>query len=141
MRRLRAFGAEIRLADELDQIPVSGLALGQQQDPVGRKKPVSALRLGAAKAEKAAHDRLHPGVGAGLGEFQRAEKISRVGGGDRGHALLAAQLGQFLDRDGALGKRIGGMDAKMDEVAVRHVKCSGNGKRQDSTDAGCQQCV
>ena len=31
-----------------------------------------------------------------------------------------AQLDEFLDLEGALGKRVGGMDPKVDEIGVRH---------------------
>ena len=56
----------------------------------------------------------------GDGEFPRAEQIGDAGHRDRRHPGGPAQRHQFGQLYGAFRERIGGMNAKMDEVGVAH---------------------
>ncbi len=56
-----------------------------------------------------------PGGRGGDRELHRAEQVAGIGDRDRRHAVLLAQVGQVLGADRALGQRVGGMDAEMDE--------------------------
>ena len=79
-----------------------------------------AVWLSAASANLAADDRLHPGSGAGGGEFERAEQIAGIGDGHGRHPLGLGTAAPLLDRDRPGRQRIGGMDAQMDEIGERH---------------------
>ena len=74
-----------------------------------------------SQRDLATDDRLHPGLGAGDGEFKRAEQVSAVGDRHRRHRFAAAQLHQLLDFDRAGRQRVGAVDAEMDEIGERHV--------------------
>ena len=97
-RRLGAgLAVEKSPADQGHQIAVTGLALDQQHNAVGLSRvPVSVRGTAVARAairrerDLAADDRLDTGLGAGGGEFERAEQIAAVGDRHRRHRLAAA---------------------------------------------------
>jgi hypothetical protein len=116
--RFRRLGLHEGLGDQLQQIEIAGLVLGQQHQLVGLGHLFDAAEAAvlldlAPDGDLHADDRLDAGVGAGGGEFQRAEQIAGVG-----HGLTG--LDQLLDTDGAFGERIGGVKTEMDEIGVRH---------------------
>ena len=125
MGPLARIGREEGAARQLQEVAIAGLVLHQQHQGVRvRLPPVAdpaiAVAVLAPDAQLAADDRLHAGLGRGRGEFERAEQIAGVGDGDRRHGLGAAQRHDLVDLERALGQRIGGVDAEMDEIGVRH---------------------
>ena len=90
--------------------------LRQQHQRIGRQ----AGRFGAGQRHLAADDRLDALGRAGLAELQRTEQIGGIGDGDRRHPRLPRKRRDLVSLDGALAERIGGTDAKMDEIGVRH---------------------
>ena len=127
LRRLAGLALEIGAARQLQQVAIAGLALRQQHQLVGRRLVADAAAaveaaalLLAGDAELAADDRLQAGVAGGERELEGAEEIAGVGHGDRRHGLRLAERDQLLQLDRALGERIGGVDAEMDEIGVRH---------------------
>ena len=103
------------------QVPVPGLVLGQQHEPVERVA-LEAVRIRRLEGDRqlAADDRLDAGPGAGLGEFERAEQIVGVGDRHRRHAVRFAERRDVRDLERPFGQRIGGMNPEMDEVGVGH---------------------
>ena len=99
------------------QIGEPGRVLRQQHHRVGRQARVVAARASAI---------WQPMIGctplrrAGLAELQRAEQVAGVGDRHRRHRRLARERGDLVRLDRAFAQRIGGMDAQMDEIGVRH---------------------
>ena len=55
-----------------------------------------------------------------MGEFERAEKISRIGHRNRWHRFALAKPDQVGNLDRPFGQRIGRVDMQMNEVGVSH---------------------
>ncbi len=143
---------EVRIADQLEQVPVADLVLRQEGQVV-----VLLLALAGVAVESRtrgdvgldAEDRLHAGFAAGLEERQGAEHGAVVGDRDRGHAQ---SLGFTEDRRctwvglrrndacRTIEQRVLRMHVEVDEIAcppigrgarhgtgggVRHRRCSG----------------
>ncbi len=115
---------EMGAGDQLEQVGVAGRVLGVDRHRVELGRAVQRPdRLGRlAHRELAADDRLDARLDAGLREFQRAEQVVGVGDRDRRHAVLPAQIGDLAGAQRALGQRIGGVDAEVDEIGVAHVR-------------------
>jgi len=79
----------------------------------------------APNAEDAADDRLYARFLAGQRELHRAKEIAGIGHRHRRHAVGKAKLHQLLGLQCPFRKRIGGMDAQMDEIGMRHGICIG----------------
>ena len=79
-----------------------------------RIRPIS-IRAGAAKAQLAAHDRLHALLRAGFGEFQSAKQIARIRQRQRRHAIGHGKGGELFDLDRAFRERIGRMRVQMNK--------------------------
>ena len=87
---------EVREGDELQQVPVAGLVLGQQGQVVVAllaltRCPVEARARGHVGLH--ADDRLHPELARGLVEPERPEHRAVIGHGQRRHAV-AHRLGE-----------------------------------------------
>ena len=125
--RLRGpVASQIGAADQGQQVPIPGLALHQQHDPVrlyaAPRRSIASRRLVAAgERHFTADDRLHSRRRAGGGEFERAEQIPRIGDRHRRHALDLTQPHRFLDRDRPGRQRISGVNAQMNKIGERHV--------------------
>ena len=125
--RLRGpVASQIGAADQGQQVPIPGLALHQQHDPVrlyaAPRRSIASRRLVAAgERHFTADDRLHSRRRAGGGEFERTEQIARIGDRHRRHAFDLAQLHRFLDRDRPGRQRISGVNAQMNKIGERHV--------------------
>ena len=74
----------------------------------------------AGNRHLAADNGLYPGLPGGQGKFHGAEEIAAVGDGHRRHGIVASQRRQIRNSDGPFEQRIGGMNAKMNEVGMRH---------------------
>ena len=90
--------------------------LCQQHDRLRRQARI----IGAGQRDLAADDRLDALGRAGLAELQRAEQVGSVRDRHRRHVRLERQGRDLLGLDRALAQRVGGMDAQMDEIGVRH---------------------
>ena len=122
--RLSRLAREEGSARQPDQVAVSGLVLGEEDELVGRRSAaISRSGFGLARARErhdAADDRLDPRLETGLGELHGAEKIARIGRRHRRHAVPAAQRDEIGNQDRALGERKRRMDTKMEEIGVGH---------------------
>ena len=130
-RKLRlqpGFGFQEAARGQALEVGQPGRVLRQQHQRIGRQAGrVRAGRVGAGQGDLAADDRLDALGRAGLAELQGAEQVAGVGDGDRGHRRLARQGGDLVGLDGALAERIGGVDAKVDEIGVGHGGSMGTG--------------
>ena len=84
--------------------------------------PPARRELGAVAevdAELDADDRLDPGLGELLREFEGAEEVVRIGYGERRHGVGAGERCQLADRHGALAQGVGRVDVQMDEAGLR----------------------
>ena len=106
------------------------LALRQKHQLVGRRRDMTGpadhrqtpalLAHFGADIDLTADDRLNPGLGRHGREFQGAEHIGAVGDGHGRHARGRALRDQILDLNRPLGQRVGGVNAQMNEIGVRH---------------------
>ena len=125
--RLRGpVASQIGAADQGQQVPIPGLALHQQHDPVrlyaAPRRSIAPRRLVAAgERHFTADDRLHSRRRAGGREFERTEQIPRIGDRHRRHAFDLTQLHRFLDRDRPGRQRISGVNAQMNKIGERHI--------------------
>ena len=125
-------GFQVGLADQGEKVEVTRFGLNQQDDLVELVGAVSVtvavmglkritFRPGREIGEKLApDDGLDAVAGAGLGEFQSAEKVRRIRHGDRRHGKVAAGLYQVLDLDRAFEKRKRRMNPEVNEIRVCH---------------------
>jgi hypothetical protein len=127
LRGIAGLTLEVGTARQLQQVAVAGFALRQQHQLVRRRLVADAIAavegpalLLAGNAELTADDRLQAGVARGERELEGAEEIAGVGHGDGRHGLRLAERDQLLQLDRALRERIGGVDAEMDEIGMRH---------------------
>ena len=77
------------------------------------------LLVPASDSHLAANNGLYAGFPRSLSKLQGAEEIAAVGYSHRWHCIVAHKRYQFPDWDGTFKERIGGMNAKMNEVSVR----------------------
>lgn len=121
LRCLAGRCAQKRPADQFDQIVVTAFVLGQEHHRFRLRlaaKTVSARFAG--NAHDAADDRLHARRRHRAGKLHRAEQVAAVGDRHRRHPVFLAELDQLLDLHRPFRQRIGGVDAQMDEVGMRH---------------------
>ena len=133
LRRLPRLALQEGFAHQPQQIAIALLALHQQDELVGRRlqpRPLRPLPGLAAQAHLAGDDGLHAGFRSDLGELKGAEQIAAIGHRHRGHGVALAELHQLLDLDGALGQRIGRVDAQVDEIGMGHCRSIILGRRQ-----------
>ena len=111
--------AQIRTAEQLQQVAIAVPVLREHRQPGRRARPaVAAGRIMAGDRQQAADQRLDAGLGRALAELQRAEQVRAVGDRDRGHALAPAALEQRGQAHRALEQRVAGPDPEMDERGV-----------------------
>jgi hypothetical protein len=107
-------------AHQPHEVPVAGLVLDQERQPVCRQhlawREVARTIL-AADSELAARDRLDAALGRVLGELQRAEQVVAVGDRDRRHRVLLGERDDPVDLVRPLRERIGGPHLQMDEIS------------------------
>ena len=109
------------LRDEAHEVPVAGLARGEQHEIRQGPRHRTAAPRGIeavieADGQLAADDRLDADLDHLLGEFERAEQIARIGQRQRRLRIGDGQLDQLLERQRAFEKRIGRMNAQMHEA-------------------------
>ena len=123
-RLARRFAVEIGPAYQPQEVAIARIVLRQQRDAVGlaecAAQPAASFRPAVLDRELTSDDRLHPRRTAGCREFQRAEQIAAVGDRNGRHPLSLAPGGQLFDPDRAGRKRVGGVNAKMNEICERH---------------------
>jgi hypothetical protein len=115
---------EIGFGDELNEVRITGLRRGDQHHVLGLANMGRAAAAGARRGEiavedeieLAADDWLNPVARRLLREFQRTEQIAAVGNADGRHAVRLGKADDLLQRQRAFEKRIGRVDAQMDEA-------------------------
>ena len=122
--RRAAFGGEMSLAHQPDQIGPTLVVLGQQDQLIGfgvdRLAAADVVAAFADNADLAADDRLHADRGHLVGEFESAEQIAGVGDRHRRHLVLDAKFGEVGNLDRPFKERIGGVNPEMNETRVSH---------------------
>ena len=96
--RLVVHALEVRGGDELDEILVTGLVFGEEEEMGGGFLRAVGLAIEAAARREvnfAADDRLDVGLLALLVELDRAEEIAVVAQGERGHLQLGGARRQL----------------------------------------------
>ncbi len=106
---------QVRRADQLQQIEIAGLVLHQHRQ-IGRLGLEADRRtIVDLNRQQATDDRLHPGLGHGIGNVEHAEQIVGVAHRHRRHVGPAHPFGQFLRLDRPFQHGIGASDPKMHE--------------------------
>jgi len=114
-------------AQQPQEIAVARLALDQDREQGGSRRPAVAALIGARDRQQAADHRLDAGARCALAELEGAEQVGTVRDRDRWRLVAPAALQQPLEANRALEQRVAGADAKMDERRVRHQWTSGAG--------------
>ena len=113
---------EMRLGNELHQVSISRLILGQQREVIGRIahrcRPICD-RTGR-HVSFATNDRLDAGARRFLVKFDRAEEISVIGDGDRRHLEFLRFFHQLLHPHRTIQERILGVQVEMNEGITGH---------------------
>ena len=105
------------VADQLDQIMIALLVLGQEDQVVTAARQFRGLvRMIVADVNLAAENGLDAEILAGRVEIGRAEHVAVVGDGAGGHAVILGAGAEILDADGAVQQAVFGMAMQMDEI-------------------------
>ncbi|MEI9998625.1 MAG: hypothetical protein WDO13_05390 [Verrucomicrobiota bacterium] len=132
--RLVVHALEVRRGDELDQVAVALLVLGQEQEMSRGLPRVAGLAVQAAarrEVDLAPDDRLDVDLAALLVKFDRAEEIAVVAQGQRGHLQLRRSRGQLRNPARTVEQAVLGVDVEMDEGFRRGHSHQFNGESPD----------
>ncbi len=117
---------------QFEQIEVSRLVLSKQNNGAGFGPFFTGTRgIAVSQIELTADDRLHACTGHILGKLQRREEVARIGHSNCGHPRLAGHFGERFDLHRPLKKRIGGVQAEVNES-----RGLGHGLKLDRNRAG-----
>jgi hypothetical protein len=91
---------------------VVGIAIG--------RGAVDVVIVSFADVEFATDDGLYARLIGGIDEMHRAENVSMVGHGDRGHAEFLHAMAKLFDVARAIEHGVIGMEMQVDELGLRH---------------------
>ena len=105
--------------DELDQVVVPLLGLGEQHQVIGRFARRAALRAPIARrdVDLAAEDRIDPALARLVVKDHRREHVAVLGDRHRRHLQLDRLVEQLLDPARAVEQRILGVQVEVDELS------------------------
>ena len=108
-------------AGEAHHVGIADVVLRQQHERV--KLPESRVLLLRCAVENSevdfqrhADDGLNALLHHGVGKFECAEQVARVGNGDCGHVVLGCQRCHLLHLNRSFRERVSGVDAEVDEL-------------------------
>ena len=106
--------------NNFQKVEITFLILGNQHKAIGHRFAHdfanSRLIAKPLKTHLHAKDRLNTRTTHGASEIKRAEHIVGIGHRNGRLAVSCTKLGKLLRRDGTFGKRIVGVNTKMDET-------------------------
>lgn len=105
------------VADQLDQIVIAELVLGQEDQVMASFTRLrSFVRVIMADVDLAAEYGLDAEVLAGSVKIGRAEHVAVIGDGAGGHTVILGAGAEILDADRAVQKTVFGMTMQMHEI-------------------------
>ncbi len=115
-RRVTELTVEIGAAGEPQQVSVAGLVAGEQHDVREGRDRGAGAGIGRLERHRELDpgDRLDPGPGRLLGEFQRAEQVVGVGERQRRLPVTGRRLDEVADLQRALEQGIGRVGVQVD---------------------------
>ena len=118
MRLLIRFDAEVRLADQRDQIAITGRVLGKQHQPIVNRPCREGACSRPFDGDHGADDRLNASILGGGGKIHRREHVAAIGQARCRQPLPPTGLGEIFWLNRAFEHRIRRLQAKMHEAGV-----------------------